>query len=158
MSDRQKLQTVKIRLVGEVQRNAAAARLANLPLDAEKPIEVVFREEQKVRTLDANARMWAGPLKDISAQAWLDRRQFSAEVWHEFFKKAYLPEDDDRELPELAKDGYLKWDIDPNGDRVLVGSTTQLTPKGFSIYLEQVMAFGAGLGVLFHEVPGRYHE
>jgi hypothetical protein len=156
MSERQKLQTVTIRLVGAEQRQQAAVRLQHLPIDPDKPIEIIFREERKVRTLDANARMWAGPLKDISEQAWLHGRQFADEVWHYYFKEKYLPEDNDPDIESMTKEGYRKWDFDPEGDKILIGSTTQLTRKGFAIYLEQVMAFGASLGVMFHEAPEKY--
>ena len=157
-SGRQKYVTSVIRLVGPLQLQTAIAKLQNAPLDEARPIEVVIREEQKARPPDANSRMWAGPLRDIAEQAWVNGRQFSNVVWHEHFKREYLPEDDDPALSELAKDGYRKWDIDPAGNRVLVGSTTQLTRKGFSIYLEHITAFGANLGVMFHEAPGRYDE
>jgi hypothetical protein len=156
MSERQKLQTVTIRLVGEAQRQVAHLRLAHLPVDPDKPIEIIFREAKKARSLDANARMWAGPLKDISEQAWLDRRQFSDEVWHHYFKEKFLPEDNDPDMESMTKEGYRKWDFDPEGDKVLTGSTKQLTRKGFAIYLEQVMAFGASLGVMFHDAPEKY--
>jgi hypothetical protein len=156
MSERQKLQTVTIRLIGEEQRQVAHLRLAHLPVDPDKPIEIIFREEKKTRSLDANALMWAGTLKDISEQAWLDRRQYSDEVWHHYFKEKYLPEDNDPDMESMTKDGYRKWDFDPDGCKVLVGSTKQLTRKGFAIYLEQVMAFGASLGVMFHEAPEKY--
>mgnify|MGYP000658249821 CR=1 FL=1 len=64
----------------------------------------------------------------------------------EYFKKEYLPEEFN---PDLCKEGYQKWDYDPSGDRVCVGSTTELTVKGFSQYLEQIYAFGAEQGVRF---------
>jgi hypothetical protein len=152
---RQKFQTRSIRLVGAMQKQTALAAIEHLPIDPDAPLEVVIREQQKVRGMDANARMWAGPLRDIAAQAWVNNRQFSAEVWHEHLKREYLPEDNDPELPELAKEGYRKWDIDPAGNRILVGSTTQLLKRGFALYLQQVEAFGAGLGVIFHEAPDR---
>lgn len=151
---RQKFNTRVIRLVGPQQAHTAVALIPNLPIYPDAPLEIVIREEKKMRGPDANARMWAGPLKDIADQAWVSGRQFFAEAWHELFKREYLPEDDDSELPELAKDGYRKWDIDPGGNRILIGSTTQLTKKGFARYLQQVEAFGAGLGVHFHEAPG----
>lgn len=153
MSKRDKFQTRTVRVVGQMQHETAMAILRNLPIDSEKPLVVTFAEEKKLRGPDANSLMWAGPLKSISEQAWVDGKRFSAVVWHEHFKREYLPEDNDPELPELAKDGYRKWDIDPNGNRVLVGSTTELTKKGFSIYLQQVEAFGASLGVMFTESP-----
>lgn len=129
-------------LVGEYQRDAAIALLANVPLG----LEVLIRKPVKVRGMDQNALMWVGPLADIAAQAWVAGRQYSAEVWHHKFKIDYLPEEFDE---ELTKEGYRKWDFTPDGDRVLIGSTTQLTKKGFSQYLTQVEAFGAGLGVQF---------
>lgn len=148
---RPKFATRKFRLLAELQLSTLLALLPNLPLDSDHPLEVVIREEVKVRGLDQNARMWVGPLADIAEQAWVGGRQYSAEVWHEQFKRDYLPEDDDPNLAELVKDPdtWKKWDYMPNGDRVLVGSTTELSKKGFSIYLTQVEACGAGVGVQF---------
>lgn len=156
MSARQKFQTRSIFIVGQVQKQTAMAAIEHLPVDPDSPLEVVIREKQKVRGLDANARMWAGPLRDIATQAWVNGRQFSDVVWHEHFKREFLPEDNDPELHLLAKEGYRKWDIDPAGNRVLVGSTTQLLKRGFAQYLEQVEAAGSSLGVIFHEVPERW--
>ena len=119
-------------------------------------LEVVFREHKDARSLDQNAAMWAGPLRDIAEQAWVNRQQFSAEAWHEHFKREFLPEDDDPEIDELVKDGYRKWTILPTGDRVLTGSTTQLTRKGMARYLQQIEVFGAQMGVLFGEREGKY--
>ncbi len=141
-----------IRIIGEQQRETALAAIRNLPI-IDPPIELVMREEKKARGLDANARMWVGPLADIEAQAWVNGRQFTAEVWHEHFKREFLPEDGEPELEALAKDGYRKWDHLPSGERVLIGSTTQLTVKGFARYLQQVEAFGASLGVCFSASP-----
>ena len=142
------------RLLGEDQRRAAAALLGNLPVDAKAPLEVVFREPVKARSLDQNALYWSGPLRDIEEQAWLTGRQFTAAVWHEYFKEQYLPDEAELQPDELAKhvkdpEKYRKWDVSPSGRRVLVGSTTELTKAGFSEYLEQVMAEGADLGVRF---------
>lgn len=148
--ERQKFATRATLLKTEHQRNSFMALVANLPLDDADPLELVARERVKVRGLDANARMWAGPLKDISEQAWVQGRQYSAEVWHEHFKAEYLPEEYD---PDLCKEGYIKWDYTPAGDRVLVGSSTQLTRKGFAQYLTQIEADGAGLGVMFTASP-----
>lgn len=122
------------------------ALIPNLPLDEENPLEILIREPVKMRGPDQNSLMWVGPLADIAAQAWVDGRRFSAEVWHEHFKRQYLPEEFD---PELTKEGYRKWDYTPDGERVLIGSTKQLTKKGFSQYLEQIEADGANMGVQF---------
>jgi hypothetical protein len=145
---RPKYEQRKILLRGAEQVERAVALLRNVPLDATRPLELLVREEAKPRKPDQNALMWSGPLADMAEQAWCDGRQFSAEVWHEFAKRQFLPDDFD---PDLCLEGYRKWDIDPAGERVLVGSTTQLTVKGMAQYLEQIFALGGSLGVEFHE-------
>lgn len=150
MTPRTPFQTRTMRLVSHVVRDSAVRLLGNLPLDPDKPLELVIREERKARAPDHNAAYWSGPLRDIATQAWIDGRQYSAEVLHEHYKREYLPEEAD---PELTCEGYRKWDFTPAGERVLVGSTTQLTRKGFALYLVQVEAFGAQLGVQFSAPP-----
>lgn len=152
---RPEFKTRGLRLVSAEVRATAIAAVSNAPIDPERPIELVLREEKKARKPDQNQAMWAGPLRDIAEQAWVDGRQFAAEVWHEFFKREYLPEDDDPELEILAADGYRKWAIDPSGSRVLIGSTTQLLVRGMARYMTQVEAYGAGLGVQFHAPPNQ---
>ena len=147
---RQKFDTRTILLRAPMQRDALLALVANLPLDADKPLQVVVREEVKARKPDQNALMWSGPLKDIAQQAWVLGRQYSDVVWHEHFKTLFLPDDFD---PELCKEGYRKLDVTPTGKQVLVGSTTELTVKGFALYLEQVYAEGANMGVEFSANP-----
>jgi len=140
------MQPRKFILRDERVRDSLLALVRNLPIDPLRPVEVVAREEVKARKADQNALMWAGPLKDISEQAWLDGRQFTAETWHIYFRRQLLPEEYD---PELCLESYRKWDIDPAGDRVLVGSTTQLTIRGMAQYIEALEAFGSSLGVRF---------
>ena len=149
MTMRNKYEQRKILLASEMTRETAIQLLRNAPIDPVKPIEVVIREQVKTRGLDANAMMWAGPLRDIAEQAWYNGRQYSAEVWHDTFKRLYLVE---QYTEGITKEGYEKWSIGPHGDRVLIGSTTQLTVRGFSEYLEQVHADGASMGVRFHTV------
>lgn len=150
MTAREKFVTRTIKIVSDVQRETLRALATNLPIDAKRPLEVVIREQVKARKPDQNALMWAGPLRDMAEQAYIEGRSFSAEVWHEFLKRELLPEDFDQ---ELCKEGYRKWDFDPSGARVLVGSTTQLTIKGMAQYITQLEAFGANLGVEFHANP-----
>jgi hypothetical protein len=150
-SERQKFPTRTIRLTGELQRDTALVMVHNLPIDPARPLELIAREEVKARKPDQNALMWSGPLKDIAEQAYVNGRAYSDVIWHEHFKTQYLPEEFD---PEICKDeSYRKWDVTPAGDRILVGSTTDLTVKGFAQYLEQVYADGANMGVLFHVNP-----
>lgn len=149
---RQKYPQRKILLRTAVQRDLAIAAIENAPLDTDKPLEVVIREEVKARKLDQNGLYWAGPLRDIAEQGYVDGRTYSAEVWHSYFKREFLPEQYD---PELCKsETYRKWDAMPNGRMVLVGSTTDLTIRGFAQYLTQVEAYAATeLGVVFHANP-----
>jgi hypothetical protein len=152
MSQRQKFEQRRILLRGVEQVERAIALLRNTPLDAEKPLEFLLREEVKPRKPDQNSLMWSGPLADLAAQAWCDGRQFSAEVWHEFCKREFLPEEFD---PELCLEGYRKWEIDPSGERVLIGSTKMLTVRGMAQHITQIHALGGSLGVEFHEAPQR---
>jgi hypothetical protein len=137
----------------EQARESALSLIRNLPLDEAKPVTVTVEAFRPARKPDQNALMWAGPLKDIADQAWLEGRQFGAETWHEFFKRNLLPEDDAPDLELLVKAGYRKWDIDPAGQRVLIGSTTQLTVRGMALYITELEAFGANLGVQYGARP-----
>ena len=140
--------TKTIRLIGKLQIDTAINAIQNAPIDIERPLEVIIREEQKGRSLSANALMWAGPLNDIASQAWVHGRQYSALIWHEYFKEKFLP--DFCDLAQV-KEGYKKYEETPDGRRVLVGSTQKLTKHGFSLYMEQIYAYGADLGVRFSE-------
>ena len=137
-----------IRLVGKLQADTAITAIQNAPIDIERPLEVIIREEQKGRSLSANALMWAGPLNDIATQAWVHGRQYSALIWHEYFKEKFLPDFPD---PKQVKEGYLKYEETPDGRKVLVGSTNKLTKYGFNLYIENIYAYGAELGVKFSE-------
>lgn len=139
--------TRTIRILDKDRRSLAIAAIENAP----DGVEVVIREPVTTRSQSQNALMWSGPLRDLEEQAWVHGRQFSAEVWHEYLKALYLPEETDPDIENLVTNVrvYKKWDISPKGDRVLVGSTTQLSKKGMSDYLDKVYAFGAGLGVMF---------
>lgn len=140
--------TKTIRLIGLPQQEVAINAIKNAPIDLEHPLEIIIREEQKSRSLNANALMWAGPLNDIAQQAWVHGRQYSALIWHEYFKEQFLPEFAE---PTITKEGYKKYEETPNGKRILIGSTSKLTKHGFSIYMEQIYAYGANLGVRFTE-------
>ena len=144
--------TKTIRLIGKLQIDTAINAIQNAPIDSDKPLEVIIREEQKGRSLSANALMWAGPLNDIASQAWVHGKQYSALIWHEYFKEKFLPD-----FPDLTqvKEGYRKYEETPDGRRVLIGSTQKLTKNGFSLYMEQIYAYGAELGVRFSETDSQ---
>lgn len=137
-------------LVNEKVRDNALTIIRNLPIDGS--MQLVIGLKKKVRTPDQNSLMWVGPLADITEQAWVNGRQYSAEVWHEFFKRKYLPEGTEEDCDRrITKKWQGKWIIDPEGDRILIGSTTQLSTYGMSIYMTEVEAYSATeLGVRFH--------
>lgn len=143
---RARFPTRKILVVSPAQLSTAAAVLKTVPVDAANPIEIRIGEQVKGRNKDQNALMWAGPLRDIANQAYVNGKTYSADVWHEHFKREFLPEEADI---ELTREGYQKWRYLPSGERILKASTGDLTTRGFSIYLEQIYAYGASLGVQF---------
>lgn len=151
MVKRERYPTRTILLRTEQQRALAIRTIESAPLDGIDPLELQLREKPVQRTKSANARMWAGVMRDIAEQAYVGGRTYSAEVWHVHCKREYLPEEFD---DELCLPGYRKWDYLPNGDRVLIGSTTQLKPKGFALYCEQVYALAGDLGVMLSAAPG----
>ena len=121
--------------------------IPNLPLDPDFPLEVLIREVPKKRKLSLNDAMWAGPLRDIAKQAWHNGRQYSADEWHEGFKAMFLPDPDASSFDPLhvvKPENYRKWSVNPvTGDRMLVGSTTQLTDPGMRVYLLEMEAWAA---------------
>lgn len=150
-ASREEYPTRKIRLVGDAQRALAHRLIDNAPIDPVNPLEFVIREEVKARKKSQNDLMWAGPLADIAEQAYVNGRTYAAKVWHEYFKELFLPEEFD---PAQCREGYQKWDYKPDGSRLLVGSTTKLTRKGFARYLTQVEAHAANeFGVVFTANP-----
>jgi len=152
---REKYPTRKVRLVGANQKENAMNILRNAPLDHENPLEFILQEEKKPRKMSQNDLMWVCQLKCISEQAYVQGRTYADVVWHEMFKEMFLPDtfQSPEHQEEMVKDGYRKYDTRPDGKRVLVGSTTELTVKGFTIYLQQVEAYGANLGVIYSANP-----
>lgn len=126
-------------------RTRESALLAVQKVDFNDGMEVVIRKQKKQRGSNQNALMWASAIRDIAAQVWPDGVQYDSDTWHEYFKREFLPEEASNE----TVDSYVKWGFLPNGNRYLKGSTTQLTKKGFAVYLEKIYAFGAQHGVQF---------
>jgi hypothetical protein len=119
-------------------------------LSLEPVMLVEVKPFQKLRTSDQNRLMWKSLLGDFAAQAYVDGRLFGASIWHEHLKELFLPEQAE---DGITKEGYQKWLEMPTGKLKMVGSTTKLTTRGMSDYLEQCYAFGCDLGVRFTAVP-----
>lgn len=147
---RDKFVTRKFLLRGSDQVSALVALIPNLPIDPEKPLEVLIREEPKQRGLDLNGWYWA-TLTEISEQAWVGGRQYSKEVLHEYAKLNIMPDE------IVTKDGVVrsKWLQMPDGSPVAI-STTELEKGCFTEYVRACEAWGASLGVIFTDV--RHNE
>lgn len=113
-----------------------------------RPLAVTVCEHKERRSPEQNERMWKAILQPVSEQAWVAGQQFSPEVWHELFKREFLP---DEEGPtKRCRKGYKKWAYLPDGSRVLVGSTTMLTTFGMAEYQTKIEAYATQeLGVRF---------
>lgn len=91
------------------------------------------------RTTKQNKRYWGrGVLAQIADQAVVNGYRYSAEIWHEQFKRQFIG------VEQL-----------PNG-QVVGKSSTELTTSEFCDFCDQVEAFAANhLGVTFMDLPAR---
>lgn len=90
----------------------------------------------RTRTSKQNSRYWGqGVLAQVAAQATVNGRLYSADVWHEQFKRMFIG------VEEL-----------PNG-QVIGKSSTKLTTSEFCAFSDQVEAWAASeLGVTFYDL------
>lgn len=91
------------------------------------------------RTKAQNRRYWGGGvLAQVAAQAVVNGRLYSAETWHEQFKRQFIG------VEEL-----------PNG-QVIGKSSTELNTAEFCNFSDKVEAYAAtDLGVVFVDLPPR---
>jgi len=139
-----------IKLMNASIRDNAVKQVQNLPYDGS--LEICIRPITKTRSSSANARHWAAIMKDLSEQAYVEGKQFSVEIWHSFLKAKFLPNPEDENIAMLVKnpEKYQLFAELPDGTVECVGSTTQLTVRGFSEYMEAVQAWAASeCGVMF---------
>lgn len=122
---------------------------------AGKPMAVHCLEDKRNATQEQRGLMWLR-LQDIERQVFINGRQYSADVWHEYCKQKFLPEEDGP--THLALADYRKWSYMPDGQRILMGSTERLTAKGKSWYIQQIEAFGAEMGVQFSANPNEVYD
>ena len=141
---REKFATRTIYLRGKQQEEILLNLIPNLPFDAENPLQVVIREPVDVRSNEQNKLYQAV----MAEQIWIAGRNYSHQVWGEHCKQAFLPEFEDE---TLVKTGYKKWVYLTNGDKRLVGSTTDLKIKGMTRYLDEVIKFAVEQGVTLSE-------
>lgn len=105
-------------------------------LQAGKKLELTAK--LRTRTKRQNRRYWGmGVLAQVAAQAAVNGRLYSAEIWHEQFKRMFIGVD------EL-----------PNG-QVIGKSSANLTTAEFCEFCDRVEAYAASeLGVVFYDLQG----
>ena len=145
-----KIDKIVIDIYNDTQRTTLINKLMSIPLD--DPIQVTIGNKTKARGLDQNGLMWKR-IGEISAQGWINKRQYHKECWHKYLK--------DNEMPEEVelKDGTIcsKWVEQIDGSMETI-STTELSARFFAKYITIIEAFGAGLGVMFSANPRKYDE
>ena len=96
----------------------------------------VLTIKRMTRTTAQNRRYWGkGVLSQIAEQAVINGKQYSAEVWHEQFKRQFIGVE---ELPDGSVRGK---------------SSAKLTTAQFSEFCAQVEAFAASeLSVVFYDL------
>lgn len=117
---------------GSVWNLLVAFVKANAPGCADKgqPLRVIVTAEERKRNEVQNRFYWGAVLRDISAQAWVDGKQFDKDTWHEYFARLY---------------GVLDEVTLPDGEIVtLRKSTTKMSVGEFSTYLNAIQAYAAG--------------
>ncbi len=98
--------------------------------------QLVLTCKLRTRTAKQNKRYWSrGVLAQVAQQAVVNGKQYSAETWHELFKRMFIGVE---ELPDGA---------------VIGKSSTALTTAEFSDFCTQVEAYAASeLGVTFYDL------
>lgn len=88
--------------------------------DNGKPLSVTIAGHKSKRSKEQNRKLWA-MLNQISESVWIGGRQFSADAWHEHYKRKFIGSE---ETPEGGTVGI---------------STTNLDVAEFSEYIEKIM-------------------
>ena len=119
-----------------------------LPVDGS--VDVTIQSVTKRRTASQNAFMWGdGLVASIAEQAWINKRQFDSSTWHFHLKGLFLPEGHEEDFELMVNKSYRKWKDGIDGNRILVGSTTNLTTFGMNYYTKRIEVYAAQeLGVM----------
>ena len=87
-------------------------------------MEVEIRAKRVQRSSEANRHYWA-MLQQIAQDGWIDGRRFTAETWHEFYKRRFI--------------GI----IDGPCGTSIAESSSKLTRKEFADYVQKVEVHAA---------------
>lgn len=104
-------------------RFRAAYSVAETMVNAGRDVELVVRERKSKRSTEQNKRYWA-LLREVSACAWIDGKQYADVTWHEQFKRMFIG------LEEIPM---------PDGTVTMRGiSTTTLSVAQMSEYMQRI--------------------
>ena len=93
---------------------------------------MTVKPQEDERTLRQNAWYWGVMLKEISEQARVLGQKYTADAWHELGKRQHLP----RKVKKTVVAGRKKKVV-----TVSIGSTTGLSVRAMSNYLDKFSAF-----------------
>lgn len=106
--------------------------------------------EEDAKTVQQGRFLWGVVYKEMSEQAQIGGQKYSAEAWHELCKRQYLPR-----RKKLVRVAGRKRPV----VSTTIGSTTGLSVRKMSAYIEQCLAFGANdLDVAFSERRWENHR
>ena len=92
MTQRHKIDKTIVLIRSDQQKELLINKINNLPIDTDRPIQVVISEQTKARGLDQNGLMWKR-IGEIADQAFINKRKYSKECWHKYLKDNEMPEE-----------------------------------------------------------------
>lgn len=108
-----------------------------------KEVRILAAEAEDDRSVRQNRFYWGAVLREISEQAKINGERWAPDAWHQWAKREYLGYAFVRETVAGRKRKVVRKEL---------RSTTKLSVKRMSEYLDKVMAFAAtDLGVVFSE-------
>lgn len=119
-------------------------------IDNGRPARIEAVEHEDDRSLKQNRFYWGPCLREISAQAEIEGQRWTAEAWHELFRRQFLG----YEIEKVHVAGRKR----PVINRRL-RSTAKLKVRAFGKYLDEIQAFAATeLGVEFSVLHWQDYE
>lgn len=105
-------------------------------LEAGTPLRLIVTTSSTKRNSEQNKRYWGFVLKTIAEQAFVDKKVYAADVWHEFFARKF---------------GICDEVVLPDGEIITRRkSTTEMTVGEFTEYMTRVESYATQeLGVRF---------
>lgn len=115
---------------------AFAKQNAKAMVEAGTPLRIIVTSAEARRNTEQNKRYWGFVLKTIANQAWVEGKQYSTDVWHEYLARKF----------GVCEDVTL-----PDGEIVVRRkSTTQMTVSEFGDFMNHCEAHAiTSLGVEF---------